>query len=82
MCSAGNQGEGGILAVAFESPDSLLLARGSAVKPVFERMKIPKGSSSKAAQIELPRIMVRLCPPPLFPMTFVLQSSHDILFQD
>ena len=63
MCSSGNQGDGGILAVAFESPDSLLLARGSAVKPVFERVKVPKGSSSKAAQIQLSRITVRLCPP-------------------
>ena len=59
MCSSGNQGEGGILAVAFESPDSMLLACGSAVKPVFERVKVPTGSSSKAAQIQLPCITVR-----------------------
>ena len=57
-CSSGNQGEGGILAVAFESPDSILLARGSAVKPVFERIKPPKGSSSKVADIQLPRLTV------------------------
>ena len=48
--------------MAFESPDSILLARGSAVKPTFERMKVPKGSSSKAAHIQLPRVTVRtLC---------------------
>ena len=45
--------------MAFESPDSILLARGSAVKPTFERLKTPKGSSSKAAQIQLPRITVK-----------------------
>lgn len=63
FCSSGNQGEGGILAVAFESPDSLLLTRGTAVKPVFERVKPPKGSGNKTAEIQLPRIVVSLMPP-------------------
>lgn len=43
--------------IAFESSDSILLARGSAVKPVFERIKLSK--SSKTTQIQLPRIIVR-----------------------
>lgn len=62
MRSSGTQGEGGVLAVAFESPDRILLARGLAVKPVFERVKVPTGGSSKAAQIQLPSITVRPCP--------------------
>lgn len=53
-----NQGEGGILAAQFESPDTLLLARGSAAKPSFERITLPKDSSA-TQQIHLERILVR-----------------------
>ncbi|KAK9919005.1 hypothetical protein WJX75_008642 [Coccomyxa subellipsoidea] len=51
-----NQGEGGILAAQFESPETLLLARGSAAKPTFERIKLPKDNST-TKQIQLTRIM-------------------------
>lgn len=53
-----SQGEGGILAAQFESPETLLLARGSAAKPTFERIKLPKDSST-TEQIQLTRILVR-----------------------
>lgn len=59
-CSSGSQGEGGILQIAFDSSDSILLARGSAVKPAFERIKLSK--SSKTTQIQLPCLTVRPVP--------------------
>ncbi|EIE18810.1 NUC189-domain-containing protein [Coccomyxa subellipsoidea C-169] len=51
-----NQGEGGILAAQFESPDTLLLARGSVAKPVFERVQLLKDSTT-TKQIQLERIL-------------------------
>ncbi|CAL8463784.1 g3318 [Coccomyxa elongata] len=53
--TAHTQGEGSILAAHFESPETLLLARGSAAKPVLERIKLPKDSNS-TQQIQLKRI--------------------------
>ena len=55
-----NQGEGGILAAQFESPDTLLLARGSVAKPVFERVQLLKDRTT-TKQIQLERILVSFC---------------------
>ncbi len=59
MDRSSNQSEGGIVAAHFESPNVLLVARGSAAKPVFERVQLP-ADKSKRIDIQLKPTTVRL----------------------
>jgi hypothetical protein len=56
-CRSGNKGEGGIFAAHFETPDVLLLARGSPAKPTFERIAIPV-DRSKQSEVQLKHLTV------------------------
>ncbi len=66
LCSAGE--DDGILAAHFESPSSLLVARGPLAKPTFDRVQLPKGSRGEPALIHLQRAAVG--------PASLLQSTH------
>lgn len=46
LCRSDSQAEG-IIAAHFESADVLLIARGSAAQPVFERIQLPADKSQR-----------------------------------